>query len=173
MKDLGAPACSRAKTCGCPPVLVSAVAMQIATSHFGQVSIEIEDIVHFPRGIVAFEDCHHWVILNDVDNPSLAWLQSVSRAEVALPVVSPRRFVPEYAVRLSRGQLTPLEFSHSDQVFVLSVVSQSDGDLTMNLKAPLVINLDRRLGRQIITTDEQPVALVINTPFQSLLRKSA
>jgi flagellar assembly factor FliW len=149
------------------------LAMQISTKHFGPVQVEIEDIVHFPRGIVAFEDCRHWVLLTDAENPSLAWLQSVSRAEVALPVVSPRRFVPHYAVRLSRGQLAPLEFSHSDQVFVLNVVSQSDGDLTLNLKAPLVINLDRRIGRQIITTDDQPVALTIDNPFQSLLRKSA
>lgn len=56
---------------------------------------------------------------------------------------------------------------------MLSVVSQSDGDLTLNLKAPLVINLDRRLGRQVITSDDQPVALAINTPFQSLLRRNA
>jgi flagellar assembly factor FliW len=147
--------------------------MQIATSHFGQVTIEMDDVVHFPRGIVAFEDCRHWVLLSDAENPSLAWLQSISRPEVTLPVVSPRRFVPEYAFRLSRGQIAPLEFSHTDQVFVLTVVSQSDGDLTLNLKAPLVINLDRRLGRQVITSDDQPVALAINTPFQSLLRKSA
>ena len=59
--------------------------MQIATSHFGQVMIEMDDVVHFPRGIVAFEDCRHWVLLSDAENPSLAWLQSVSRAEVALP----------------------------------------------------------------------------------------
>lgn len=82
--------------------------MQIATSHFGQVTIEMDDVVHFPRGIVAFEDCRHWVLLSDAENPSLAWLQSVSRPEVTLPgTVSPRRFVPEYAVRLSRGQSAP------------------------------------------------------------------
>ncbi|HEY2412253.1 MAG TPA: flagellar assembly protein FliW, partial [Pirellulaceae bacterium] len=112
--------------------------MQIETRHFGPVKVEADDFVLFPRGIVAFEDCRHWVLLGDDENPTLAWLQSVSRPEVALPVVSPRRFVPEYAVRLARGQLAPLEFSQFDQVFVLTIVSQSDGDFTLNLKAPLV-----------------------------------
>jgi flagellar assembly factor FliW len=90
-------------------------------------------------------------------------------------VVSPRRFAPEYAVHIVRGQLAPLEFSQFDQAYVLTVVSKSDGDLTLNLKAPLIINLDRRLGRQVITADEQPVALPLPVATQqpALLRKSA
>ena len=146
--------------------------MHIGTKHFGPVEIEVDDILLFPHGVIAFEDCRHWVLLADAENPALAWLQSVSRQEVALPVVSPRRFAPGYAVHVTRGQLMPLEFSQFDQAYVLSIVSQSDGDLTLNLKAPLIINLDRRLGRQVITSDEQPVVLTLpKTPV--LLRKSA
>src|SRR5438105_14820714 len=151
----------------------ASLVMQIATTHFGPVEIEIDDILVFPRGLVAFEDCRHWVLLSDEENPALAWLQSVSAAEVALPVVSPRRFAPEYSVHLSRGHLLPLELSQFDQAYVLAVVSQSDGDLTLNLKAPLIINLDRRLGRQVITSDEQPVALVVSSTVPLVWRKSA
>ncbi len=146
--------------------------MQIATTHFGPVEIEIDDILVFPRGIVAFEDCRHWVLLSDEENAALAWLQSVSREEVALPVVSPRRFAPEYSVHVSRGQVVPLEITQFDQLYVLAVVSSSDGDLTLNLKAPLIINLDRRMGRQVITNDDQPVAMPL-VPAGARLRKSA
>jgi flagellar assembly factor FliW len=147
--------------------------MQIATMHFGPVEVEIDDILVFPRGVVAFEDCRHWVLLSDEENPALAWLQSVSRPEVALPVVSPRRFAPEYSVHVGCGQILPLEFTQFDQVYVLAVVSASDGDLTLNLKAPLIINLDRRLGRQVITNDEQPVAMPLNSSVGTAFRKSA
>lgn len=147
--------------------------MQISTSHFGPVEIEVDDILLFPHGVVAFEDCRHWVLLADSDNDALAWLQNVTRPEVALPVVSPRRFAPHYSVHVSRGQLLPLEFSQFDHAYVLAVVSKSDGDLTLNLKAPLIVNLDRRLGRQVITCDEQPVALALPTSCPALLRKSA
>jgi flagellar assembly factor FliW len=147
--------------------------MQISTTHFGPIEIEVEDILLFPRGIIAFEDCQHWVLLADEENRSLAWLQSISRAEVAVPVISPRRFAPQYSVHLSRGQLVPLEFSQFDQAYVLGIISQSDGDLTVNLKAPLIINLDRRLGRQVITSDDQPVALTLGSTPTTLLRKSA
>ena len=97
----------------------------------------------------------------------------MTRAEVALPVVSPRRFVPEYQVRITRGQLLPLDFSQFDQAYVLSILSRSDDDWTLNLKAPLIVNLDRRLGRQVITTDEQSVALRLAASTPALLRRSA
>jgi flagellar assembly factor FliW len=147
--------------------------MQLCTAHFGIVEIEVHDLLLFPSGVVAFEDCQHWVLLADSENPALAWLQSVTRPEVALPVVSPRRFAPHYTVRVSRGQLLPLEFSQFDQAYVLAVVGRSDGDLTLNLKAPLIINLDRHLGRQVITSDDQPVALPLPTFVAAPLRKSA
>jgi flagellar assembly factor FliW len=51
-----------------------------------------------------------------------------------------------------------LEITPEDQAFVLAVLARNDGQLTVNLRAPIVINLDRRLGRQVVTTDEQPLA---------------
>jgi flagellar assembly factor FliW len=155
------------------PAIGRVIAMQINTRHFGTVDVDVEDILLFPRGILAFEDCRHWVLLSDEENPTLAWLQSVSKSEVSLPVVSPRRFATGYAVHVVRGQLAPLEFSQFDQAYVLTIVSQSDGDLTLNLKAPLLINLDRRLGRQVVTVDEQPVAMPLTRSSQRQLRKSA
>jgi flagellar assembly factor FliW len=132
--------------------------MQINTTRFGTVNFEVDDILLFPHGVIGFEDCRHWVLLGDAENESLGWLQCVPRPDVALPVVSPRRFVPQYQVRVTRGQLAPLELSQFDQAFVLTVISQNNADLTVNLKAPLVVNLNRRIGRQVITTDEQPLA---------------
>jgi flagellar assembly factor FliW len=147
--------------------------MLISTLHFGQVEFDVDEILLFPHGLIAFEDCRHWVLLADAENDALAWLQSVSQANVAIPVVSPRRFQPEYRVHVARGQLLPLEFSQFDQAYILSVVSKSDDELTLNLKAPLIINLDRRIGRQVITSDEQPVALGLTHASPAALRKSA
>jgi flagellar assembly factor FliW len=147
--------------------------MHIDTSRFGAVQIEADDILLFPHGLIAFEDCRHWVLLSDADNESLGWLQSISQPEIALAVISPRRFVPGYQLRVARSQLAPLELAQFDQAFLLTVVSQEEQSLTVNLKAPIVVNLDRRLGRQVITTDEQPVAHTIGQRIRPLLRKSA
>src|SRR5580698_8792159 len=86
----------------------SGPAMDIQTTRFGAVTIEAEDILVFPTGLMGLEDCQHWVLLADAQNDALGWLQSTSRPEVALAVVTPRRFVPDYQVRIVRSELTPL-----------------------------------------------------------------
>ena len=138
------------------------LAMQIETTRFGSVSIEAEDILLFPLGLFAFENIRHWVLLADADNESVGWLQSISDPATALPVVSPRRFVPDYQIRVGRSQLAPLELAGPDQAYVLAVVGKAGERLTVNLKAPLIINLDRRLGRQVITNDDQPLQMALD-----------
>lgn len=133
--------------------------MQLETSRFGAVEIEVEDILHFPSGLIGFEDQQHWVLIADDQNQSLGWLQSLKQAEIALPVVSPRRFAADYQVRVVRSQIEPLELAQFEQAFVLNVVNRQHDQFTVNLKAPVIINLDRRLGRQVMTLDEQPIAM--------------
>ena len=146
--------------------------MQLFTTRFGSIPIDSDDVLRFPSGIVGFEDLDRWVLLGDSENEAVAWLQSVARPDVAVPVVSPRRFAPGYRVRVPRGELAPLEMAAPDQAFVLVVVATDGLRLTINLRAPIIINLDRRLGRQATTSDEQPLDhYVADLPVS--LRKSA
>jgi flagellar assembly factor FliW len=87
----------------------------------------------------------------------LGWLQSTSHPEVALAVVSPRRFVPGYQLRVPRGELGPELCDRLDEVQVLAIVSKNERGITLNLKAPLVIDVHRRLGRQVVASGNQPV----------------
>jgi flagellar assembly factor FliW len=146
--------------------------MLINTSRFGSVEIEPDDILLFSQGVFAWESHRHWVLLADADNAGIAWLQSLSDPQVALPLVSPRRFVPGYQVRLARSQLTPLELAALDHAFVLTVLSKNQGYVTVNLRSPVIINLDRRIGRQVIVSDEQPLQMRLPPPAVPL-RKSA
>ena len=146
--------------------------MHINTTRFGAIRIEPDDIFLLPQGLIGFEECRRWVLLADAQNPAVGWLQSATHPDVALAVVSPRRFVPNYRVRVSVSELAPLELEAADRAFVLAVVAKHEENLTINLKAPLILNLDRRLGRQVITSDDQP--LVYTLPHSSAeLRKAA
>lgn len=149
------------------------IRMLIKTSRFGALDIEADDILLFPQGLMGFEECRHWVLLADAENEAVGWLQNISRPELAFAVVSPRRFVPGYEVRVPRGQLAPLQLTEVDQAYILTVVGKNETGLTVNLKAPLIINLDRRLGRQIVTCDDQPMQHVLGPSSAIPLRKSA
>jgi flagellar assembly factor FliW len=131
--------------------------MTINTTRFGCVVIDRKDIIHFPEGLIGLSDCPDWVILGDTLNDAVAWMQSIDREEIALAVVSPRRFVPGYQIRVARRELEPLKLERVESAQVLVVVGRTDRSMTLNLKAPLILNLDRRVGRQVITNGELPV----------------
>ena len=124
--------------------------MEIHTTRFGPVDIHPNDVILFPGGILGLDDCLHWVLLADADNEALGWLQSTTHGDVALAVVSPRRFVPGHQLRVARSELAPLALSAAEETCVLAIVGRTAQHMTLNLKAPLVINLRRRLGRQVI-----------------------
>jgi flagellar assembly factor FliW len=131
--------------------------MKISTTRFGTVTIEDADVLTFVDGLIGMEDCRRWVLLADAQNSALGWLQSLDRPEVALGVVSPRRFVPEYQVRVAKREIQPLGLSDPQEAQVLVIVSHVGGALTLNLKAPLVIHVAERLGRQIVARDDHAV----------------
>jgi flagellar assembly factor FliW len=142
--------------------------MRINTTRFGRLDLDPKDHLLFPAGIVGLEDCREWVVLADAGNRALGWLQSATRREIALPVVSPRRFVPHFQLRVARSELAPLELAALADAQVLVVVGKNETGITLNLKAPLVINLARRLGRQVIANNDYPIQYELHSPRRLL-----
>lgn len=145
--------------------------MEVNTTRFGPVAIEREDLIQFPSGLPGLEDCQAWVLLADAHNEALGWLQSTSHPEVAMAVVSPRRFVPGYQLRVSSSELSPLALDDVREAQVLVIVGKHDDEITLNLKAPVVINLERSVGRQVINNADEPIAFVLESA--RTMKKSA
>jgi flagellar assembly factor FliW len=131
--------------------------MNISTTKFGSLSIEETDVLTFVDGLIGMEDCKRWVLLGDSENAALAWLQCLDRPDVALGVVSPRRFVADYQVRVAKREIASLGLENPNEAQVLVIISDVGGALSLNLKAPLVIHLAKRVGRQIVARDDHAV----------------
>jgi flagellar assembly factor FliW len=131
--------------------------MEVQTTRFGRIEVAGDDLIRFAEGLPSFPECRDWVLLADGQYAALAWLQSVDQSEVAFAVVSPRHYVPGYRLRVARRELQPIEIDDVKSARVLCIVGKNDRYVTLNLKAPLVINLDRRLGRQVIANGDLPV----------------
>jgi len=146
--------------------------MKILTTRFGVLTVEESDVLHFPAGMLGLEHCRKWVLLADAQNEALGWLQCTTRPEIALAVVSPRRFVPDYQVRVARSELAGLELADPKSAQVLAVLARNEQSITLNLRAPLVINLQTRVGRQVVTSSDQPIQHEL-TSQRSAWKKSA
>ena len=127
------------------------------SSRFGPIEVDPDDVIYFPTGLLGLEACRRWVLLAEGRSASVAWLQSLERPEIALAVTSPRRFVSGYRIRVARRELAAIDLDDAPAGRVLVIVSRTPRGLSLNLKAPVVINLRRRLGRQVVTNGELPV----------------
>jgi flagellar assembly factor FliW len=145
--------------------------MYVMTTRFGNVPIEPTDVLRFDQGLIGMEMCREWVLLADNTNSALAWLQSLDRAEVALAVVSPRRFVKDYQVRISTRDVAPLGVATTRDLQVLAILNRHEDTLTLNLKAPIVINLATSRGRQVVAKNDHEVQYVLGATIP--MRRSA
>jgi flagellar assembly factor FliW len=126
-----------------------------------------------PHGLIGFEEYRHWVLLASKESEELAWLQSVALSHVALPMISPRRFVPNYRLQVQRRDLDLLQMHAKDQVYVLASLSKQGNHWTTNLKSPVILNSTRRLAVQVIVIDDQPLSQPIILTDALELHKAA
>lgn len=145
--------------------------MDVNSTRFGRLEMDPDDVIRFPSGLPGLVGCQSWILLTDAEDDALAWLQCTDKPEIALAVVAPARFVPGYRLQIPRTDLEPLALTDISQALVLVILSSHQGMMTVNLKAPLVVNPTQRLGRQVIASGDQPVRYVLED--RSELRKSA
>lgn len=145
--------------------------MLIQTSRFGPVTLHDEDVIEFPEGILGFNDLRQFVLLDDPNDEIFAWLQSCEVPQIAFPVLEPELFSQTYQVVLTKHDLESLglntqEKQHRIRSFSIITIPEDPTQMTANLKAPVVINIEKRLARQIVLQDNN---LAIREPiFQKL-----
>ena len=129
----------------------------IKTSRFGELFYNEEDVIVFPRGIPGFERNHDWAITGDEESV-IKWLQSLDDAELALPITTPDIVMLEYNARIPDDEIELLgEVKSNEDLALLSVVSipsSAPWDMTVNLRAPILVNVRTRRAAQVIVLNE-------------------
>ena len=128
------------------------------------------EIICFPAGLVGFEDCRSWVLLTPRVGDRVLWLQSIQRGEIALPLVDPRTFVPEFTLRIGQSDWAAMGKRETDPLQVLVAVGNTPSGISLNLLAPLVMNCHRRIGRQVVNLENWVVDHPLNVSAGELQR---
>lgn len=131
--------------------------MIIETRRFGSLEIEEKDIIFIVGGMLGFEEQKRYVILDHDKETPFKWLQSVEEPDLAFVVLEPFIFYPGYEFDLSDEDVRELELAKPEQAMVLTVlvVPEDVKKITANLRAPIVINLSNKKGKQVILTDDR------------------
>ena len=134
--------------------------MNLETKLFGTVGMSEEKKIHFPGGIIGFPDLKDFILIHDEEveeNNKISWMQSVQEPAFALPVINPLIVKPIYNPMVDDKLLKPLgEWTDDDLLVLVTITVPSDlTKMTVNLKAPMLINSKERKACQIILEEEE------------------
>ncbi len=129
--------------------------IKIITQDFGELEIEKEHIFTFEGGILGFDELHQFVLISDESTEPLKWLISVENPEIGFPLISPWHIDLSYE---------PGRDYDPDTEVAMTVVTlgHEEGNLSVNLKAPILFNIENNTGKQLILpTDKYSPSHVI------------
>lgn len=129
--------------------------MVVKTKCFGEIEIGEEKIITFETGLFGFEEYKKYTILFDLEKEGkerISWLQSLEEPTLAFPMISPLAVKSDYNPSVSEGEIKALEplTEENMAMFLILTVPGDITKMTANLKAPIVINSDTRVGAQVV-----------------------
>ena len=138
--------------------------MVIKTRIFGEVTIDDEKMIRFPNGIVGFPDLQDFALIHDAEKGNQAgirWMQSVQEPNFAMPVIDPLVVKEDYNPSVDDDLLKAIG-EEGDMLVLSTITVPSDlSKMSVNLKAPLIINVSERKGCQVILEEDLPVKFMI------------
>lgn len=127
--------------------------MNILTKFFGNIEIDEKDIINFPSAIPGFNELNKFIILSFEDNKSLKCLQSIDDVNVCLLIITPWEHFKDYSIELSDEEIGELNLRSEEEAMVYNIITVRGDKLTVNLVAPLIINVIKGVGKQIILSN--------------------
>jgi flagellar assembly factor FliW len=152
----------------------------VTLPRFGECTYAETDVIAFPWGIPGFAAQRRWLALSLDEQPGFVWLQSLDDLSVALPAANPWGIFEDYDPKIPAYAYISLDVRDAAEFTFLCVVVVPPGgaQMTMNLAAPIVINLRTRQARQVLCegsgyTSSHPIPRKAETEEPSLSAKAS
>ena len=125
------------------------MSVTIESSRFGALHFDEDSVIEFPKGLIGLEGSRYALLERNAGSGFL-WLHSLDDAGLALPVLDPRLFFPSFSPELDTEdrELIGAADLGSVQLFVTVRAAPKPEDITVNLRAPLLIHEGR--GFQVL-----------------------
>lgn len=128
--------------------------MKIMTTRFGEIEIEENKIITVSKGLVGFPQRTKYIILDHPNKKSIPfkWFQSADEPSLALVIIDPLLFKPDYKINYKLPEITSLGSSNPKDFLALVIVSilKDPQEITANLLSPIIININTKIAKQII-----------------------
>jgi flagellar assembly factor FliW len=113
--------------------------------------VNAENIIRLPYGLLGFERIKNYVLLSKPQEEPFMWLQMLDEGRKAFLVVSPFLVLTDYQPDIAEEDVKFLELTDPADALLVNIVTlRGNGQATINLKGPVVINRHTMVGKQVI-----------------------
>ncbi len=120
---------------------------------FGELQVKEENVFNFVLPIIGFNELTKYTIVDYKPDSPFKWLQSMEDMELAFPVTLCSFFGIDYKFDIPDEEAEKLGIDDASDVFVCNIAnipSSNPQGATINMLAPIVINLKNKKAMQII-----------------------
>lgn len=116
-----------------------------------KLEVKSENLVQLPLGLLGFEEHKKYVLLAQEGEAPFVWLQMLDAPHQSFLIVPPSVVLPDYRPELSQEDVAFLGLASPEDALVFNIVTlRRNGEATVNLKGPVVINRRTLVGKQVI-----------------------
>jgi flagellar assembly factor FliW len=130
--------------------------MKFKTKLFGELDYLPESVIHLEEGLIGIGDKKRFLLIESEDFKPFAYLQSLDDPTFSLVVINPLLVEQNYRFYIHDDDLRSIDITDLNQILMLAlVVLASDiRHVTVNLKAPIVINIGDKRAKQVILLND-------------------
>lgn len=131
--------------------------MILKTTYHGTREYTEKDVIVFKNGIPGFENLKKFIIFSVDENEVFSILHSIENSSVGIIVVSPFYVMKDYEIDINDEIVDFLGIDSIKDVNLFCTVNLNSDikKITVNMLAPIVINIKSKLGEQIILNNEK------------------
>lgn len=135
--------------------------MLVETKLLGEVEVQESDIITFEQGLLGLADLKKYTILPIESDLPFLLLQSVDDVEVSFVLAYPYAFKADYSYEISEEDSEFLQIDVPEDVISYAIVTMNDSwaTSTLNLLAPVVLNVNKKIAKQIVLQSSENYSL--------------
>lgn len=126
--------------------------MKLESPKLGEIEYSPDSVIHFDSGLIGLENYQNFLLLEENEFAPFGYLQSIDDPGFTLIVINPFLIVPDYTLDLLKDELELIGVQSTQDFMALAIVvfSPIPEQITVNLKAPILVNVSNKKARQVL-----------------------
>jgi len=130
--------------------------MEIVSPKLGKIRYNEDDLITFTSPLLGFAELNDYLIISNSDYFPFLWLQAVEDPSVCFILIEPEPFFKDYKPKVNKRELKVMGVSSLSELkmFCIVVIPDNPQKATANLRAPVIVNFERKIAKQAVLEDE-------------------